>query len=453
MNPRVAILDDDRRMAEVLSMVLRRDGYELRVWNDPRTFLEDLAHERFDVLLTDLKMPGLDGVQVLSRAKEIDAGMPVILVTAHATVKTAIDAMKKGAFDYVQKPFDNDAVRKVVRRALALTALERENRYLRAELRARYRLDNLIAVAEPMVEVIDLAQRAARGRATVLITGESGTGKEVIARAIHYYSDRVGKPFVAINCKALAAGVLESELFGHEKGAFTGADRARPGLFEQADGGTLFLDEIGEVDLGFQAKLLRVLQERQVRRVGADRERPVDVRVIAATNRDLSADVADEKFREDLFYRIAVIPMHLPPLRERRGDVLPLARHFLERFNSDMGREIGGWSDDVERYLTSHDWPGNVRELENAIERAVVLCRDDELAIEDVRMGVGPRVAGSTDPDDPSLTLNDYLDVKAAERIRQVLAATGGVRVDAAKQLGVERTTLYRLMRKFGIEG
>jgi DNA-binding NtrC family response regulator len=283
----------------------------------------------------------------------------------------------------------------------------------------------------------------------VLVSGESGTGKELVARAVHYHSDRVGGPFVAVNCKSLAPGVLESELFGHEKGAFTGAERARAGLFEQAHGGTLLLDEIGEVGLDFQGKLLRVLQERAVRRVGGDRPREVDVRVVAASNRDLRAEVAAGRFREDLYFRLAVIPIHLAPLRERRADVLPLARQFLADCSAELGRRVAGWSDEVEKWLLEHSWPGNVRELANAVERGVVLARDDRIELEDLLIDAG---AGAAAAPAPGGGLREFLDAAAAERIGAALARTGGRRAEAAAELGIDRTTLYRLMRRYGLE-
>jgi transcriptional regulator with GAF, ATPase, and Fis domain len=300
-----------------------------------------------------------------------------------------------------------------------------------------------------MRQVLDLVRRAARSRSTVLISGESGTGKELVARAVHYESDRVGKPFVAVNCKALAPGVLESELFGHERGAFTGADRARPGLFERAAGGTLFLDEIGEIDRDFQGKLLRALQERSVQRVGGDAERQVDVRAVAATNRDLRSEVAEGRFREDLYFRLAVIPIHIPPLRERREDVLPLARHFLAKTNAELGRRVTGWTPEVEAHFVRHDWPGNTRELENAIERGVVLARGVHIELADLLLEPAPERTGPTDEMDG--TLQVFLDRAAADRIRAVLADAGGVRAEAARRLGMDRTTLYRLMRKYGM--
>ncbi|MEZ4469346.1 MAG: sigma-54 dependent transcriptional regulator [bacterium] len=446
MTPRLAVLDDEPRVAEILALVLRREGYAVDAFHAPAACLGAMADRAYDLLITDLRMPDLDGVEVLRRARALDPALPVILITAHADVPTAIAAMREGAFDYVQKPFDNDACRALVRRALDLTRLVRENRVLRAELKARYALDDLVAVSDEMVATLDLARRAARSNVTVLITGESGTGKEVIARAIHVHSDRMARPFVAVNCKAFAEGVVESELFGHERGAFTGADRARPGVFEQAEGGTLFLDEIGEVGPDFQARLLRVLQEREVRRVGADRARPVDVRVLAATNRDLQAEVRAGRFREDLYFRLAVIPIQIAPLRDRRADILPLARAFLVRMNAAQGRALTGWTEEVERWLVTHAWPGNVRELWNTLERGVVLARTDVIALGDLLIGATSPAGPADEP------LAAHLDRHAAEHIRATLLAVGGTRVEAARRLGVDRTTLYRLMQKYGID-
>jgi len=452
VKPRLAVLDDEQRMADIISMVLRREGYSVDTFTDPLAALAELEKQPFDLLLTDLRMPELDGVEVLRRAREILPELPIILITAHATVPTAIEAMRAGAFDYVEKPFDNTELKTLVKRALDVTRLSRENRYLRSELASRYSLDAVVAESAALREVFDRVRRAARSPSTVLVTGESGTGKELVARAVHYHSDRVGSPLVAANCKAFAESVFESELFGHEKGAFTGADRTRIGLFERAHGGTLLLDEIAEIGPDLQAKLLRVLQERRVTRVGGSEEREIDVRVVAATNRDLRAEVAAGRFREDLYFRLAVIPIHIPPLRERRDDILPLARHFLQRLTEALERGVHYWSDEVESALLTHTWPGNVRELENAIERGVVLARGDRLELDDLliepdALEAGARVA----PDGEGL--QDFLDREAAERIRAVLRETDGVRVDAARRLGIDRTTLYRLMRKFQIDG
>ena len=453
--PTIALLDDEARLVEILAMVLRREGYDVHGFTDPMAALSALEAREFDLLVTDLKMPGADGLEVLRRARKTSPELPVILITAHATVPTAVAALREGAFDYVQKPFDNEELRALVKRALEVTRLARENRYLRAELRTRYSLDAVVAESPGMREALELARRAAASRSTVLVTGESGTGKELVARAVHYHSERVGGAFVAVNCKALAPGVLESELFGHERGAFTGAERARPGLFEQADGGTLFLDEIGEIEPGFQTKLLRVLQERRVQRVGGSEEKPIDVRIVAATNRDLRAEIAAGRFREDLYFRLAVIPIHLPPLRERREDVLPLAHHFLARWNRDLSRSVAGWTPEVERWLLAHPWPGNVRELENAIERGVVLARGDKIGFDDLLLdapGEEPRAEAEPSGDaEGGASLQEFLDSAAAERIRRVLEQTGGKRVEAARRLGIDRATLYRLMRRYGI--
>jgi DNA-binding NtrC family response regulator len=453
VKPRLLVLDDERRMVDIIAMVLRREGYDVASCTDARLALEMLAQEPFDLLITDLRMPGPDGLEVLRRARAACPELPVILMTAHASVSTAIAAMKEGAVDYVEKPFDNDELKSLVRRALDLTRLARENRYLRAELRHRYAIEQIVAASKSMQDVLALARRAAKSPSTVLVTGETGTGKELVARAIHFESERVGGPFVSVNCKAFSEGVLESELFGHERGAFTGADRSRPGLFQQADGGTLFLDEIGEVGSDFQAKLLRVLQDKAVRPVGGDRTRAVDVRVVAATNRDLRAEITAGRFREDLYFRLAVIPIHVPPLRERQEDVMPLARHFLARWNSDQGRRVSGWSDAVTGYLERHSWPGNVREVENAIERGVVLARGDRIELDDLLVDPeGGETSEEQSESGRAQNLHEFLDAAASERIRAALRESGGVKVDAARHLGIDRTTLYRLMRKYAID-
>ena len=455
MKPRLLVLDDEQRMVDILAMVLRREGYDVVTQVSSPAALEALEAEPFDLLITDLKMPDVDGLGVLQYVRKACPELPVILITAHATVDTAIAAIRAGAFDYVEKPFDNDELKMLVQRALDVTRLSRENRYLRAEVRSRYALDAVVAESAAMQKVLDFVRRAARSPSTVLVTGESGTGKELVARAVHYHSDRVGKPFVAVNCKAFAEGVLESELFGHEKGAFTGADRAKSGLFERADGGTLFLDEIGEISGDFQAKLLRVLQEKTVQRVGGTSERSVDVRLVAATNRDLQAEVKADRFREDLYFRLAVIPIHIPPLRERQDDILPLARHFLEKWNTECNRSVHGWTPEVERYLATHSWPGNVRELENAIERGVVLAEGDLIIPDDLLISESPSGSASTQHTQPDTesSLQSFLDHAAAERIQTVLKEVNGARTEAARRLGIDRTTLYRLMRKFEISG
>jgi DNA-binding NtrC family response regulator len=450
VRPRIAVLDDEPRLVAILEMVLRRSGYEVEGFSSPEAALATLGQRRFDLLLSDLKMPGMDGLAVLERLRAVDAEIPVVLMTAHATIQTAVAALRLGAFDYVEKPFDNDALTALVARALDHSRLARENRYLRAELGSRHGTAAMVAESEAMRRVLDVVRRAAKSDATVLVSGESGTGKELVARAVHVQSDRVGGPFVAVNCKALAPGVLESELFGHERGAFTGAERARPGLFERAQGGTLFLDEIGETSPDFQAKLLRVLQEKKVTRVGGSEERALDFRVVAATNRDLKREIEAGTFREDLYFRLAVIPIHLPPLRERREDVLALARHFFVRAAAERKPPLEGWSPEVERFLFAHGWPGNARELENSIERGVALARGPRIELEDLLLDgeLAPAAAAAANADEP---LAGWLDRQATERIRAVLADSGGSRAEAARRLGVDRTTLWRWMQRLGI--
>jgi DNA-binding NtrC family response regulator len=447
VSDRILIVDDERRMADVLQLVLERAGYSVRTCAGGEAALRLVADRPVDLVLTDLKMPGLGGVELLERIKADTPDLPVVLMTAYATVETAIDALRLGAFDYIRKPFDNADLKAVIARALEHRRLSRENRVLKTELQQSHGPAGVIAESPGMKAVLDVVRRVARSRSTVLITGESGVGKEVVAKALHYHSDRVGAPFVAVNAKALADGVLESELFGHEKGAFTGAAKARAGLFERADGGTLFLDEIGEIGADFQAKLLRVLQEREVQRVGGGKARSVDVRLVAATNRDLEAEVAAGRFREDLYFRLNVIPLHVPPLRERADDILPLAQHFLVRQATEQGKRLAGFTPEVITWMREHDWPGNVRELENAVERGAVLCRSEQIDIPDLLLRSRPKAT----PDEPP-GLQDALDAATVRAVRAALEGAQGVRTEAAATLGVDRTTLYRLMKRFDIE-
>jgi len=446
VKPRVLVVDDEARMASVVSAALERSGLECEACADGEAALAALDARGADAIVTDWKMPGMDGLELLRRLHARRPALPVILLTAHGDVRTAVAAMREGAFDFVTKPFDNDELRACVGRALELDRLQRENRWLRAEVASRYAPESVVAASARSQEVLALVRRVAPAKATVLVQGESGTGKELVARLLHYWSDRVGKPFVAVNCKAFAEGVLESELFGHEKGAFTGAAAARAGCFERAQGGTLFLDEIGEVSPDFQAKLLRVLQEGEVLRVGGTEPRPVDVRIVAATNRVLRDEIAAGRFREDLFFRLNVIPMQLAPLRERREDVLPIAQHFLARHAADAGRQLA-FSPGAEAELIGHPWPGNVRELENAVERAVVLARGTTITPEDLLLEHPPGAPAAGGGG----TLQDAVDRATAARIRGALDDAHGNRAEAARVLGVDRTTLYRLMKRLGV--
>ncbi|MCA9541961.1 MAG: sigma-54-dependent Fis family transcriptional regulator [Myxococcales bacterium] len=446
MTPHIIVVDDQPRMAQVMATALRRLDCRCTALEDGQAALDLLEREGADLVVTDQRMPGLDGTELMRRVHARWPDLPVILVTAHGDVRTAVEAMRQGAFDYVTKPFDNDELRALARRALDLSRLDRENRWLRQAVGERYGVDAVVAESEEGRATLDLVRRVAPAKATVLIEGETGTGKELVARLLHFWSDRVARPFVAVNCKAFARTLLESELFGHEKGAFTGAASVRPGCFERADGGTLFLDEIGEVDADFQAKLLRVVQEGEVLRVGGDVPRKVDVRVVCATHRDLRAEVDAGRFREDLYFRLRVIPVNLAPLRARRADVLPLARFFLTRHPDARGRVL---SAEAEAALLAHPWPGNVRELQNAIERAVVLARGEAITPEDLLLEQPRRpLAEAADEG----TLQDCLDRAAEARVKRALAAAGGARAEAARTLGVERTTLYRLMKRLGLE-
>ncbi len=442
---RVLVVDDEPRMAAAVAEALTLGGAECTTCASGAEALAALAEHAIDAVVTDWRMPGMDGLELLRRVQDAAPGTPVLILTAYADVPSAVSAMREGAFDYLTKPFDNRELRARVARAVEVRTLQRENRLLRRELGVHWAA-GVIAESEAMRTVLDLVARVAATRSAVLVQGESGTGKEVVARLLHGASDRVGRPFVAVNCKAFADGVLESELFGHERGAFTGAERARAGCFERADGGTLFLDEIGEISDAFQAKLLRVLQEHEVLRLGGQRPRRIDVRIVAATNRDLRAELHAGRFREDLYFRLNVIPITVPPLRERRADVLPLARLFLDRHAPTTERPLR-LSEEAAAHLVQHAWPGNVRELQNTIERAVVLARDEAIGPEDLLLE--PAGSSRSKPDVGSL--QDCLDAAAADRIRAALAATDGRRAAAAEALGIERTTLFRWMRRLGL--
>ncbi len=379
MKARVLIVDDEPRMAASLRTALERSGFECECAGNGAEALLALEARRADVVVSDRRMPVMDGLELLREVKARYGELPFVMMTAYADVPSAVEAMRAGAFDYVAKPFDNDEIRAQVARAVELVRLKRENAWLRQET-AAYTPESMIAESAASRGLLELVRRVARASSSVLVQGESGTGKEFVARLLHYWSDRVGAPFVAVNCAALAPGVLESELFGHERGAFTGALQARAGCFERAHGGTLFLDEIGEISTDFQAKLLRVLQDGEVQRVGASKTRHVDVRVVAATNRNLRDAIAAGRFREDLYFRLNVIPIAIEPLRARREDILPLARFFLAR-HAERPLAL---SAEAEARLHRHDWPGNVRELENAIERGVILARGESVEPEDL---------------------------------------------------------------------
>jgi len=437
---RILVVDDDPASRDLLRKVLATEGHQVVQAADGREALAELQRQPADLVVSDIRMPDVDGVQLLERLREVAPDVPVILVTAFGDVEGAVEAIRRGAFDYLPKPYDVDGIRMLVRRALTQAALVSENRELRRQVRDKYRLEGIVGRSESMLQVFKTAARVAQSDATVLIEGESGTGKEQVARAIHAASKRAGGPFVAVDCGAIAEGVLESELFGHARGAFTGAQASRRGLFEEASHGTLFLDEMGDVGPALQARLLRALQEGEIRRVGANEPIPVDVRVLAATNKDLAARVKQGKFREDLYYRINVVTIRLPPLRERREDVPLLAEHFAAKHGRPEGAAI---TSEARELLLAYDWPGNVRELENVIARALALNPSGLVVPEDLPerlRGLPPSVPPPGSSDRPTLA-----EVERRYAV-QVLAETGGNKTRAAEILGIDRKTLYRIL-------
>ncbi len=443
--PHVLIVDDERHVRESLSNWFVEDGYEVSTAGSAKEALHVLATRDVDVVVTDIRMPGMDGLELQHRIREVKPEVAVILITAYASVATAVQALKEGAWDYLVKPFDPEDLSRVVAKACEKLRLQEENAALRERIAAS--VPEFVTGESPaMRRVLELVEAVAPTDATVLIRGESGTGKELIARLIHAKSPRAFGPLVAVNCGALPEGVLESELFGHEKGAFTGAAGRRKGKLELADGGTLFLDEIGEISPKVQVELLRALEEHKITRVGGTQEVPVDFRVVCATNRDLEEAVREGTFREDLYYRINVFRIDLPPLRERREDILPIAEHFVERYARAMGRKVSGFSQAAREVLLSHDWPGNVRELANAIERALVVCREGEIRPE--HLPIVRRAGDGSEGDAADLSL------RAVEQrhIRKVLEICAWNVTRAAKELGIDRVTLYNKMKKYGIE-
>jgi DNA-binding NtrC family response regulator len=461
---RVLVLDDEPDMVENCARILKRAGYQCLTSTDPHRALALIEAERPDLLLTDLKMPGLDGMEVLRRAREIDPALPVIVITAFASIESAVAAIKDGAFDYLPKNFSVDQLRVAVERGMRQRELQLENRNLREQLQGALGFENLLGRSPAMTKIFELVRKAARSDANILVLGESGTGKELIARAIHANSPRATQPFVPVDCASLPEPLLESELFGHEKGAFTGAVKAKRGLIEVADRGTLFLDEIGELPMTLQAKLLRVLQERQLRHVGGTAQIDVDVRVVSATNRDLRESVAKSQFREELYYRVNVIAIELPPLRGRAGDLELLAHAFLKRYG---GERVTGFDAAALQALEAYAWPGNVRELQNVIERACALADGDRITRSDLPdyllHGSGVRAPASSEPAGASLpTAGDmplkdakekWMQVLEASYLRGLLERHADNVSAAAKAAGIDRKTFHRLINKYQIRG
>jgi two-component system, NtrC family, response regulator AtoC len=440
---RILIVDDEEIVRESLSAWLEKDGYTLATAPDGETAIERIRRERWSILLVDLKMPGIDGLQVLEEARKVQPDAASVIMTAYATVDTAVAAMKIGAYDYLVKPFDPEELSLMIQKIVTQQALVRENVLLRKVLKREYHFRDLISKSPAMQAVFDLARTAARSNSTILVLGESGTGKELLARAVHAESPRSQGPFIAMSCAALTETLLESELFGHEKGAFTGATSRRKGKFEMAHGGTLFLDEIGDITAKLQLDLLRVLEDRQFFRVGGSEPVQVDVRIVAATNRDLPKAVADGTFREDLFYRLNVIPIHLPPLRDRLEDMPLLVEHFLEQLGAEMNRRVDEVASDAMAVLMSHTWPGNVRELRNVLERAMVVASGR--VIEATDLGLKRPPCADVHEGGALASLEDV----ERHHVCRVLQETGGNISQAARTLGIDRATLYNKMKKY----
>ena len=444
--PVILIVDDEKNTREGLARALR-DEYAVAEAENGQRALEWLETHHADVVLSDLRMPGLDGMALLSRLLGRDPRPVLILLTAYGNIETAVEAMKRGAYDFLAKPVNLDRLELLLKRALTERQMGAENQRLKAQLDSKYGFENILGTSAAMQEVFDTIRQAAPTRATVLIQGESGTGKELVARALHQCSPRAQGPFIPVHCAALSPTLLESELFGHEKGAFTGAQERRRGRFEMADGGTLFLDEIGEIDPSLQVKILRVLEERKFERVGGTETLHVDVRLVAATNRDLKKMVEEGKFREDLFYRLFVVNLTLPPLREREGDIVLLAQHYLKALAAEHGKKASGITPDAMDLLSAYPWPGNVRELRNVIERMVVLGSGEKLTVRDLppsfRLAAGRAESAAR----PGSALRD------AERqlIEEALRKNKGSRTKAAQDLGISRRTLHRKLNEFGL--
>ena len=449
MSKRVLIVDDEKNMRWVLGQALSSDGFEVVEAVDGNSALDSISEQEPDVMVLDHRMPAPDGMEVLRKVRAKGMSFPIIMLTAHGNVALAVEAMKAGASEYLTKPFDLEELKLAIDKALQYSGLAAEVERLRGELNAEYDVQGIVASDPGMMAVLETVTKVAPTMATVMIYGESGTGKELIARAVHNLSERATKPFVSVSAGALPETLLKSELFGYEKGAFTGAVTPKPGRFEMANGGTLFLDEIGDISPATQVKLLRVLQERRFERLGGTRSIEVDVRVVAATNQDLQQLIADGSFREDLFYRLNVVPVSLPPLRQRAGDVPLLVAHFLEKFNAGAKR----MSPQALEALVKYPWPGNIRELENTIERIVILSHGDEIGVPDlpaeVRAGVSPAdrpITGFSLPDDGVDLEEVELDL-----VRQALDRTGGSVPKSAKLLGLTAKTLEARMQRLGL--
>jgi len=454
---KILVVDDELSMREFLEILLQKEGHQIESAASGKEGLERIESEKFDLIICDIMMPRISGMEILKRARDLDKNAMVIMITAYASPENAVEAMKIGAYDYITKPFQVDEIKLVVNKALEKTQLMEENLRLRQEVESRYKFRNLVGASRPMQEVFDLIRKIAPTKANILVLGESGTGKELAAKAIHYNSDRGDKPMVTVNCGAIPSELLESELFGHLKGSFTGAYHDKRGLFETAHQGTIFLDEIGEMPLHIQVKLLRAIQEKTFKPVGGVKDKSVDVRVIAASNRDLQEAIKQGIFREDLYYRLNVIQIRMPPLRERMDDIPLLVEHFINRFSEEIGKEVSGISEKAMNILREHDWPGNIRELENTIERAISLAYSDTIMPDNLpdklvsEKSEPPLSSGFSIPEE-GMEMEKYMEEMEKTLVLEALQRSGGVKKRAAELLGISfRSFRYRL-EKLGIE-
>lgn len=450
---KILVVDDEHLIRWSLEQNLKKQGYEVVTAGDGEDALRLAREEQPDLVLLDIQMPGINGIETLEKIKEYDEEIVVIMVTAHGGLETAVNAMRLGAYDYISKPFNLDELSIIVKKALETTDLKHEVARLRSETKKSVP-PNIIGESRQTKLLMEVLDKVAKSEAsTVLVQGESGTGKELVAKWIHYSSNRADKPFIAINCAAVPATLLESELFGHEKGAFTDAKNTKKGLFELADGGTVFLDEIGDMEMGMQAKLLRFLEDRSFRRIGGGRVFTVDVRIISATNKDLQKSIEEKTFRNDLYYRLQVIPIHLSPLRERKEDIIPLANHFIEVYNRDFNKKVQGIAGMAERILADYGWPGNVRELKNVIERAIILGNEDTLMLEHLPLEIVAKTSPQNGPPLATFRLPvEGIDIEEVEKelIRQALDCTEWNQSKAAKKLSLGIDAFRYRMKKFG---
>jgi two-component system NtrC family response regulator len=453
---KILVVDDELKMRRVLQMALEEDGYSVVLAKNGKEAVKKISEIPFRLVIADMKMPVMDGMELLRKIEKLNENLPVIMMTAYGTVATAVEAMKQGAYDYILKPFDIEEMKLIVSRAISVERLVREKTFQQEELRARYGFNNIIGISSQIRKVCEAIRKVADVKSTVLICGESGTGKELVAHAIHFAGERSERPFIAVNCAALSETLLESELFGHVKGAFTGAHADRQGRFELADGGSLFLDEVSAMSPALQASLLRIIETKEFEKVGGTRTIQSDVRIIAATNTDLKKLIQKGLFREDLYYRLNVVPILLPPLRERRDDIPILARHFLSLYSAELGKRIKEISPPAMNLLSGYGWPGNVRELENVIERAVVLVEGDTLGEKDIPLDLSFGKVDNT-PTGPARNLS-YQEAKkevieSFERafFAKVIEAAGGNITQAAKLTEMDRKNLYEKLKKLNI--